>query len=175
MHSALEKFFSSVHQGQAALKLNTRFSVKNLSPKEVEISAGKRHDSRYNGVTDEAGVLYLFDLGYWAFKLFERICAAGSSFVSRLKKSCDPLIVAVANPEWTHLVGKRLSEVMPLLAGQSQLDVTVQLSKAKKPRWTHCLRLVGLLHDGGMALLDYQHLRSGFHHSSLTCIASVGW
>jgi len=148
VHSALEKFFGSVHPGQAALKLNTKFSVKNLSPKEVEVSAGKRHDSRYNGVTDEAGVLYLFDLGYWAFKLFERICAVGSFFVSRLKKSCDPLIVAVTNPEWAHLVGKRLSEVMPLLAGQSQLDVTVQLSKAKKPRWTRSLRLVGLFHEG---------------------------
>jgi hypothetical protein len=148
VHSALEKFFSNVHQGQASLKLNTKFSVKNLSPKEVEVSAGKRHDSRYNGVTDETDVLYLFDLGYWAFKLFEHICAAGSFFVSRLKKSCDPLIVAVANPEWAHLVGKRLSEVIPLLAGHSQLDVTAQLSKAKKPRWTRPLRLVGLLREG---------------------------
>jgi len=148
VHSTLEKFFASVHQGQAALKLNTKFSLKNLVPKEVEVSAGKRHDSRYTGVTEEAGILYLFDLGYWAFRLFERICAAGSFFVSRLKPGCDPLIVAVAQSEWAHLIGNRLSEVIPLLTGQTELDVTVQLSKAKKPRITHSLRLVGLLHEG---------------------------
>jgi len=70
VHSTLARFFASVHRGQAALKLNTKFSVKNLAPKEVEVSAGKRHDSRYTGVTEEAGILYLFDLGYWAFHLF---------------------------------------------------------------------------------------------------------
>ncbi len=148
VHSTLEKFFASVHKGQAALKLNTKFSLKNLTPKEVEVSAGKRHDSRYTGVTEEAGILYLFDLGYWAFRLFERICAAGSFFVSRLKPGCDPLVVAVAQPEWAHLIGKRLSEVISLLAGHTALDVTVQLSKAKKPRFTRPLRLVGLLHEG---------------------------
>jgi len=148
VHSTLEKFFASANAGQAALKLNTKFSIKNLAPKEVEVSAGKRHDSRYTGITEETGILYLFDLGYWAFGLFERICAAGSFFVSRLKSGCDPLIVAVAQSEWTHLIGKRLSEVIPLLADQTELDVTVQLSKAKKPRWTRSLRLVGLLHEG---------------------------
>ena len=148
VHSALEKCFASVHPGQAALKHNTKFSVQNLTPKEVEVTVGKRHDSRYTGVTDEADILYLFDLGYWAFRLFERICAAGSFFVSRLKPGCDPLIVAVAQSEWAPLIGKRLSEIIPLLAGQTELDVTVQLSKAKKPHWTRPLRLVGLLHEG---------------------------
>jgi hypothetical protein len=65
-----------------------------------------------------------------------------------LKPGCDPLIVAVAQSEWAHLIGKRLSEVVPLLADQTELDVTVQLSKAKKPRFTRSLRLVGLLHEG---------------------------
>lgn len=146
VHAVLEKFFASVHTGQAALKLNTKFSVKNLTPQEVEVSAGKRHDSRYNGVTNEAGVLYLFDLGYWGFRLFERICSVGSFFVSRLKSNCDPLIVAVTQPTWTHLIGKRLSEALPLLTGQTELDVMVQLSKAKNPRLPE-LRLVGLFHD----------------------------
>ncbi len=148
VHSTLERFFASANAGQAALKLNTKFSVKNLAPKEVEVSAGKRHDSRYTGVTEEAGILYLFDLGYWAFRLFERIYAAGSFFVSRLKPGCDPLIVAVTPSEGAPLIGKRLSEVIPLLAGQTALDVTVQLSKAKKPRFTQPLRLVGLRHEG---------------------------
>jgi len=147
VHAALKKLFASVHPEQAALKLNTKFSVKNLAPHEIEVSAGKRHDSRYTGVTNDAGVLYLFDLGYWAFRLFERICAAGSFFVSRLKANCDPLIVAVTQPAWAHLIGKRLSEVLPLMGEHSELDVTVQLSKAKHPRLP-ALRLVGLLHEG---------------------------
>ena len=148
INKMLEKEFKSVHKGQAALKLNIKFSIDRLVATKLQVTEGKRHDSRFNFVTNASNVLYLFDLGYWSFTLFEKIMSAGSFFVSRLKSSCNPLIVAVSKPEWSHLVGKRLSEIKEPLKDMKELDVTVQLSSAKKPKFNRDLRLVGLLHEG---------------------------
>ena len=69
----------------------------------------------------------------------------------RLKSSCDPLIIAVANEQHAHLVGKRLSEIscflVDLASSCGEIDLTVQLSRAKKARFCEDVRLVGLFHD----------------------------
>lgn len=145
--AALEKTFRSVHRGQAAVKLNVRFSLKNLTLNKLQATEGKRHDSRFRGITNQPGILYLFDLGYWAFARFRKIIQAKSFFVSRLKSSCDPLIVAVSQAEWQLLVGHRLSQITALLSPDQPLDVRVTLSKAQKPRWTEEIRLVGLFYE----------------------------
>ena len=147
----LEHTFESTHKGKSHLKLNAKFSLKLNVVTKLQVSHGKRHDSRFFAVTKEAGLLYLVDLGYWSFRLLKRIIDAGSFFVMRLKSSCDPLIVAVAQAEYQHLVGKRLSEIADFLqelVPVGAIDLTVQLSKAKKPRFTDNIRLVGLLHEG---------------------------
>lgn len=144
---ALEKAFQSVHRGQAAVKLNVRFSLKNLVLDKLQATAGKSHDSRFRGITHQPGILYLFDLGYWAFARFQKIAQAHSFFVSRLKSSCDPLLTAVSQCEWHHLVGCRLSQIAHLLSPGQPLDVRVTLSSAKKPRWNEELRLVGLFYE----------------------------
>lgn len=90
INKILEKIFSSVHKGQAALKIHTKFSLKNLSVARIQVTEGKRHDSRFKGITQEANILYLFDSGYFAFWLFARIIAAKSFFVCRLKKIVVP-------------------------------------------------------------------------------------
>jgi len=147
VHKALRKVFRSVHKDQAACKVHVKYSLKNLIPQKVQVTEGKRHDSRFRGITRQPGVLYLFDLGYWSFKRLHQIIQAASFFVCRLKSSCDPLIVAVSQKRWQHLVGKRLSDILSLLKGEEQLDVTVKLSKAPKPRYHDEIRLVGLLHE----------------------------
>ena len=148
---ALEKVFTSVHKGQASLKLNTKFSLKIGAVTKLQVSNGKRHDSRFAFVTKVPNMLYLVDLGFWSFKLMQKIIDAGSFFVMRLKRSCDPLIIAVANEQHAHLVGQRLSAVSTFLAdlatGCGEIDLTVQLSSAKKPRFGEDVRLVGLFHD----------------------------
>ena len=147
VHKALKRVFESVHKAQAAVKVNVKFSLKNLAVQKVQATRGKRHDNRFCGITKQPGILYLFDLGYWSFKRLEKIITSLSFFVCRLKSSCNPLIVAVSQQKWKHLVGKRLSEILPLLKGEKQLDITVKLSKAKKPRFNRDIRLVGLLHE----------------------------
>jgi len=146
----LEKVLKSVHKNKAALKLNTKYSLKLEALTKLQVSSGKRHDSRFSFVTKESNHLYLVDLGYWSYKLMQKIIDAGSFFVMRLKSTCDPLVVAVTAPHFQHLVGKRLSEIRDWLKAQSNLetiDLVVQLSKAKNPRFTKNIRLVGLLHQ----------------------------
>lgn len=147
----LEKMFKSVHKNKSSLKLNAKFSLKLEVLTKLQVSSGKRHDSRFSFVTQESHRLYLVDLGYWSFKLMQKIIDAGSFFVMRLKRSCNPLIVQVAHPEFQHLVGQRLSDITAWLAAQTHLteiDLIVQLSSAKKPRFTENIRLVGLLYEG---------------------------
>jgi IS4 transposase len=147
----LEQAFSSVHQGKAALKLNVKYSLKWEVLTKLQVSSGKRHDSRFAFVTQVANYLYLIDLGYWSFKRLEKIMDAGSFFVMRLKSSCNPLIVRISDPKFQHLVGKRVSEILDWLKIQTDLteiEFIVQLSSAKKPRFTKDIRLVGLLHEG---------------------------
>jgi hypothetical protein len=144
----LEKVFASVHKGQAAIKIHTKFSIHNLIATKVQITESKRHDSRFRGITTEPNILYLFDLAYFAFYRFEKIMEAGSFFVSRLKSCCDPLIVAVEHKQWKHLMGKKLSEVVPLLNPNTPLDVTVKLSSSKQSKFKRDLRLIGIFHEG---------------------------
>lgn len=147
----LETIFKSVHQGQSALKLNAKYSLKLEALTKLQVSSGKRHDSRFSAVTKQANLLYLVDLGYWSFKLMQKIIDAGSFFVMRLKGNCNPLIVEVANPQFQHWVEYRLSDFKEYLQQQpdlTEIDLTVQLSSAKKPRFNEDIRLVGLLHEG---------------------------
>ena len=107
----LENIFKSVHKNKASLKLNVKYSLNLAVMTKLQVGHGKRHDSRFSFVTKEKNCLYLVDLGYWSFKLMQKIIDTGSFFVMRLKSSCDPLIVKVSDLQFQHLVGKRLSEI----------------------------------------------------------------
>ena len=147
----LEAVFKSVHKDKSSLKLNTKYSLKLEVLTKLQVSSGRRHDSRFSFVTKEAEHLYLLDLGYWSFRVMQKIIDAGSFFVMRLKGNVNPQIVKTANPEVQHLVGKRLSDLVKWLktqTGLKEIDLTVQLSSAKTPRFTEDIRLVGLLHEG---------------------------
>jgi len=151
LNKRLEDVFKSVHKGQSSLKLNIKYSLKMATVTKLQVTEGKKHDSRFAFVTKAANCLYLIDLGYWSFRLMKQIIDADSFFVMRLKGNCDPLIIKVVGSELQHLVDRRLSEIDAFLAAHvtiGEIDLTVQLSKAKKP----CLkdddiRLVGLFHE----------------------------
>ena len=150
LSKTVEKVFESVHKNKASLKLNTKFSLKVAAVTKLQVTSGKRHDSRFHFVTQTANCLYLIDLGYWSYGLMKKIIDAGSFFVMRLKGNCNPLIVKVSGNDHQHLVGKGLSEISDFLAAQVTLglvDLTVQLSSAKNPRFKDDVRLVGLFHE----------------------------
>lgn len=146
----MEKILESVHKEHSSLKLNTKYSLKTAAVTKLQVTSGKRHDSRFRFVTQESNYLYLVDLGYWSFGLMKKIIDAGSFFVMRLKSNCDPLIVGVISNDYQHLVGQRLSEIGDFLKEQvavGSVDLTVSLSKSAKPRFKDSIRLVGVLHE----------------------------
>jgi len=151
LSKTMEKVFESVHKGKSSLKLNTKYSMKTEAVTKLQVTNGKRHDSQFRFVTQVKNCLYLIDLGYWSYKLINKIITVGSFFVMRLKSSCDPLITAISCNSHQHLVGKRLSEIGFFLNTQAVIgfvDLTVTLSKAANPRFNDKIRLVGLFYEG---------------------------
>lgn len=143
LNKCLERVFQSLHKGQASLKLHVRFSIKNLCLSKLRVSNGRRREQCFRFVTQTPHILYLFDLGYWCFALFQAICDVQSYFVSRLKSSCNPIIRQVSDRRYADWVGKRLNDIITLLPTTLSLDLIVQLSDAPTSRLTRPLRLVG--------------------------------
>ncbi|MBC8521909.1 MAG: hypothetical protein ISS94_01450 [Candidatus Syntrophoarchaeum sp.] len=78
LNKTLEKVFESTCKSQAALKLNVKFSIVNLAVTKLQVTEGKRHDSKFRFITKASNILYLFDLGYWSFTRFKKIVEAKS-------------------------------------------------------------------------------------------------
>ena len=175
----VEDLFASTNKGLAALKLNTRFSIFLRVVTKLRIGKGKQHDSQFKFVTQAKNVLYLVDLGYWSFKLMQDIIDAGSYFVMRLKSDCDPLIISIncAGVELEHLIGKRLSEVKEWLIeqGLTELDVTVQLSRANNPKFVENIRLVGMLYEGAWYFYVTNIFDTAFTVESIYKLYSLRW
>ena len=173
----VEQLFASTNKGLASLKLNTKFSIFLRVVTKLQVTKGKRHDILFKFVTKEENVLYLVDLGYWSYKLMQQIIDAGGYFVMKLKSSCDPLIVAVVGQELEHLVGRRLSEVKEWLiqSGITELDITVQLSKAKRPHFVEEIRLVGILHEEEWYFYVTNIFSADFNPSMIYKLYSLRW
>src|SRR5690606_29045027 len=98
------------------------------------------------------GKLLLFDLGFFDFRLFRRIEDLGGHFVSRLKRSSNPIIVA-QNRLWRGrarpVVGKHIWAVVDALQ-REELDVTVEVRARRRvyagirPGERRRFRVVGL-------------------------------
>ncbi len=146
LNKILEKIFKSIHKGKSALKMHTAFSIKNLIVTKVSITKERVNDRKFNFISRTQNVLYLFDLGYFASWIFEKIIEAKSHFVSRLKSNSDPLILMVKDKKFSHFVGKRFSQIKQLIKGES-IDLVVQLGKSEKSKMKHKVRLVGLFFE----------------------------
>jgi putative transposase len=134
LHELLQRAFrgTRTHHSPAAAKLHVVMNVADGSPKRVKLTEERGGDAsvwkRVGGwVADR---LLLFDLGYYCFHLWHCIDQNGGFFLTRAKSSFNPVITAV-HRQWRgqsiEVVGKRLSEVLPLLQRQ-YLDVEVEVS-----------------------------------------------
>jgi hypothetical protein len=126
----------------AAVKLHTSFHLFRGVPEVLALTPQKKHERNIDFLRPFGeAVLYIFDLGYWTYALFDVIIDRQQHFISRLKASCNPLIleVYVGKVEW---VGQRLKDV-PLTG--SRIDCLVNLSSANpaNPQMHHHVRLVG--------------------------------
>ena len=103
----------------AGVKVDTLVSVCANGPKSVALVGERTHDVkllRLGGWVKDR--ILLADLGYYSHRLFAKIEEYGGFFVSRWKKSTNPLFVrslTVHRGQAIDLEGKRLSEVLPRL------------------------------------------------------------
>ncbi|HLM90798.1 MAG TPA: IS4 family transposase [Thermoplasmata archaeon] len=133
LHASLAKRWPATRSRKiaAGVKVDLLVSVRANGPKTVALVGERTHDAKLlrvgAWVKDR---LLLFDLGYYSHRLFAKIGENGGFFVSRWKKSADPLFVrslTVHRGRAIDLEGKRLSEVLPRLERQT-LDAEVELA-----------------------------------------------
>lgn len=155
LRDRLEKLFPAcrTNHTKAAAKLHAVMSVTGAGHESISVT-GERTNDRHAlkigpWVKDR---LLLLDLGYFGYRLFDRIRRNEGSFISRLKTNGNPRIVAV-NRRWrgksVPLVGERLQDVLPRLK-REVLDVMVEVTfmrrtyARKMTRATTTFRLVGV-------------------------------
>ena len=126
----------------AAVKLHTSLHLFRGVPDVLALTPQKKHERNISFLRPLGeAVLYIFDLGYWTYELFDTIIDRQQHFISRLKGNCNPLILAVyvGKANW---VGQRLKDVT--LTGRT-VDCLVNLTSANpaNPQMRHNVRMVG--------------------------------
>ncbi|MGI0129592.1 MAG: IS4 family transposase [Thermoplasmata archaeon] len=115
----------------AGVKVDMLISVRANGPKSLALVGERTADVKLLKVGAWVkNRILLFDLGYYAHRLFAKIAEWGGFFVSRLKASADPLFVrsiTVHRGRAVDLEGQRLSEVLPRL-DRRVLDAEVELT-----------------------------------------------
>jgi putative transposase len=129
-------------QKWAGVKLHLGLRLFQSVPEVLALTPEKQneHKTPFLRSAGEA-VLYVFDLGYWKYTLFDSIIERGQHFLCRLRQDCNPPIVAVrqGDPQW---VGQRLKAIT--LTG-TVVDLVVRLrgNHPTHPQMHHDVRLVG--------------------------------
>lgn len=126
----------------AAAKLHTAFWLVRSVPQVLAVTAEKVNEKTVEFLRPVGeAALYLFDLGYWKYDLFDRIMDQQQHFLSRMREGTNPLIkeVFIGCQEW---VGQRLKDLT--LQGEA-IDLRVNLTSANphNPRMRPDVRLVG--------------------------------
>jgi len=126
----------------AALKLHTAFRLFRGVPEVLALSPQKKNERNISLLRPLGeAALYICDLGYWTYALFDTIIERQQHFISRLRQDCNPRIVNVhvGRREWE---GRRLKAIK--LTGQ-KIDLLVHLSSDNphNPPMRHPVRLVG--------------------------------
>lgn len=158
LREQLERWFPAcrTNHTKAAAKLHVVMSVTGRSGHTVRLSGERRNDGHMLRVGPWVrDRLLLFDLGYYSYRLFDRIRRNGGFFISRLKSNGNPLIVS-ENRKWRGraitVAGQRLQEVLGRLQ-REVLDVEIEVSFYRRKyagvrrRATTTLRLVAVRND----------------------------
>jgi IS4 transposase len=137
LHDLLKQAFPACRTNHtlAALKMHAVISATGQGPRSIKITAERAHDGPIftvgRWVKDR---LLLFDLGYFRFQLFSCIQRNGGYFIVRLKKSADPVVVAL-HRRWrgrsVPMIGRRVSEFIGRLQRQS-VDAEVEVSVQRR-------------------------------------------
>lgn len=131
----------------AAVKLHTTYRLFRGVPEVLALTPQKKNERKISFLRPLGeAVLYIFDLGYWTYGLFDTIIDRQQQFISRLRQDCNPRIlkVYVGQPEW---VGQRL-KALKLTGATLDCWVNVSSDNPKNPQMRHNVRLVGQWNRG---------------------------
>ena len=140
----LRKKFRATTKGRAALKIHVVFSLKKFVALSIDVTKQTYADVKSKFLKGGRNVLYVFDLGYWCYDLFEDIIGLGSFFVSRLKDGSDVVIEEFLCPGYSAFrKGITLNELIDCNSlGGTVFDAIIKLGDMKTR-----VRLVGLKHE----------------------------
>jgi putative transposase len=118
------------NHSRAAAKLHVLMCVAGAGKQSIKITSGKKHDRRVLTLGPWVrGKLLLFDLGYFDYQLFRRLDDLQGYFVTRLKRSANPVIVE-QNRLWrgrsVPVISEKVWDVVERLQ-REELDVMVQV------------------------------------------------
>jgi hypothetical protein len=123
----------------AVAKVHAVYSVISGALRHVSIFAGKTSEVKVLKLDrDLKDTLLLYDLGYFQYSVFARIARQGGFFVSRMKHSANPVIVAdrYRGPgRKRNLVGQRLWDALAGI-GRETVDLDVEAVYQRKRRPT---------------------------------------
>lgn len=146
LHELLEQQFPAcrTNHTKAAAKLHMVMSATGRNAHTVKVTGERTNDRRElrigPWVRDR---LLLFDLGYFGYRLFDRIRRNGGFFISRMKTNSNPIIVS-ANRRWRGralaVVGMPLREVLDRLT-RKILDVNIEVTFSRRTYLGRCSRV----------------------------------
>jgi IS4 transposase len=151
----LKDTFPACAQGKAAAKLHIVLSVYGHTATQIKLTSQRPNEGKLLSIGPwVCGRLLLIDLGFFGYRLFDRIDRNKGFFISRLKDTANPLIVDVYQTprgDAIPLVGRRIQDVLNALHRQ-MLDVQVQVNVKRRKYKGRChtiqrtFRLVGIRH-----------------------------
>lgn len=107
---SLLKFFDTSRNdapSKAQVKMNTSLDLQAQIPEAICLGPGNRHERRMvpRLIQGARNALFIFDLGYWDYGLFEQLAKSGNFFISRLKSNAVYEVVRRLNPrQYDYLV-----------------------------------------------------------------------
>lgn len=166
----LSETFPACAQGKAAAKLHVVLSVFGHTATQIKLTSQRPNEGKLLSIGPwVAGRLLLIDLGFFGYRLFDRIDRNKGFFISRLKDTANPLIVDVYQTwrgDAIPLLGKRIQEVVNALHRQI-LDVQVQVNVKRRKYKGRCRTI-----QRTFRLVGIRHPQTGAYHLYLTNIPS---
>jgi IS4 transposase len=135
LHRFLSEF-PATHEDVSGLQLYLVHHVTEQSVISAEITDERTHESTlFKTGSWMRGRLFLLDLGFFKYRRFALIDENDGFFVSRLKRSANPLITAqldTCRGRAIPLVGKHVFEVVGDLC-RKEIDVEVEVAVKRRP------------------------------------------
>lgn len=156
LHELLSEAYKARHEEQAGAKLHLLHNVTDQTVEHFSVTDEKTHDSTlFSTGSWLEGRLAIFDLAYFKYRRFALIDENGGHFVSRLKKSANPVVTEVLR-EWRGraipLEGEKIFDIVDDLS-RKYIDVEVEVEFDRREyagtqsRDTKRFRVVGVRNE----------------------------